>query len=281
MNGVPLVYLFASGGASTNSYSTHNRSLTREGVDCIFPNAMASLGAETLVQLRGIPITNSLVASVVVDAVILAVVFGVRRRLSLVPGRFQGVVESVMGFLSTTVDQVAGPRAKQIFPWVAIFFIYIVFSNLIGLLPGFGSIGFQRGDEFVPLLRGSTADLNETLALAVVSVIATHAYAIRTIGLKSYLTRFFALSAFFFVGLLELVQELTKFISFSFRLFGNISGGEMVLGAMSSLFAFIVPVPFLALEILVAVIQAMIFSLLTMAFMTILSEPHEGGGHSA
>jgi len=242
---------------------------------------MASLGAETLVQLRGIPITNSLVASVVVDAVILAVVFGVRRRLKLVPGRLQGVVESVMGFLSTTVDQVAGPRAKQIFPWVAVFFIYIAFSNLIGLLPGFGSFGFQQGDTFVPLLRGSTADLNETLALAIVSVVATHAYAIRTIGLKAYLSRFFALSAFFFVGLLELVQELTKFISFSFRLFGNISGGEMVLGAMSSLFAFIVPVPFLALEVLVGVIQAMIFSLLTMAFMTILSEPHEGGGHTA
>ncbi len=242
---------------------------------------MASLGAETLVQLRGIPITNSLVASVVVDAVILAVVFGVRRRLKLVPEGSRASWSRSWASSPPPWTRSPGPRARQIFPWVAVFFIYIAFSNLIGLLPGFGSFGFQQGDHFVPLLRGSTADLNETLALAIVSVVATHAYAIRTIGLKAYLSRFFALSAFFFVGLLELVQELTKFISFSFRLFGNISGGEMVLGAMSSLFAFIVPVPFLALEVLVGVIQAMIFSLLTMAFMTILSEPHEGGGHTA
>ena len=90
-----------------------------------------------------------------------------------------------------------------------------------------------------------------------------------------YLRRFFALNPLLlFVGLLELLQELTKFVTFSFRLFGNISAGEAVLGTMSALLAFIVPIPFLAFELLVAVIQGLVFALLTMAFMTMLTEPH-------
>ena len=108
-----------------------------------------------------------------------------------------------------------------------------------------------------------------------VSVVASNALAIRTLGLGTYLKRFFALNPLLlFVGLLELLQEFTKFITFSFRLYGNISAGEAVLGTMSDLVAFIVPVPFLGFEMLVAVIQGMIFALLTLAFMTILTEPH-------
>ena len=162
---------------------------------------------------------------------------------------------------------------------MGVFFFYIALSNLIGLLPGFGTLGFHRAAGFVPLLHVSTSDLNLTLALAVVSVIATNALAIRTTGLGTYLKRFFALNPLMlFVGLLEILQELTKFITFSFRLYGNISAGEMVLGTLSTLSrftAFVVPVPFLALEILVAVIQGLIFALLTMAFMTLMTEPHQ------
>jgi F-type H+-transporting ATPase subunit a len=210
-----------------------------------------------------------------VDIVIVLIIVLVRRRLSLFPGKLQAVVESIVDYLHTTTEQVAGGRASLIFPWVAIFFIYIALSNLIGLLPGFGTIGFSRGTGFVPLLHVSTADLNLTLALAVVSVLATNVIAIRTVGLKMYLKRFFALNPLLlFVGLLELLQELTKFVTFSFRLFGNISAGEAVLGTMSALLAFVVPVPFLAFELLVAVIQGLVFALLTMAFMTMLTEPH-------
>ncbi len=239
---------------------------------------METSGQHSVFSVAGIPVTNTLLATLVVDAVILLVVFAVRRRLSLVPGKLQGFVESVVDYLHTTTEQVAGSRTGMIFPWVAVFFIFIALSNLIGLLPGFGTIGFQRETGFMPLLHVSTADLNLTLALAVVSVVASNVLAIRLLGLGTYLKRFFAINPLLlFVGLLELLQEFTKFITFSFRLFGNISAGEAVLGTMSTLAkftAFIVPVPFLAFEILVAVIQGMIFALLTLAFMTILTEPH-------
>ena len=106
-------------------------------------------------------------------------------------------------------------------------------------------------------------------------MLATNIIAIRTVGLGTYLRRFFALNPLLlFVGLLELLQEFTKFVTFSFRLFGNISAGEAVLGTMSSMLAFVLPIPFLAFELLVAVIQGLVFALLTMAFMTMLTEPH-------
>ena len=240
---------------------------------------MTSSGLETVFNLPGIKVTNTLLATLLVDAVIVAVVFVVRRRISLVPGKLQGAVEGVVEYLHTTTEQVAGSRSGMIFPWVFIFFVYVALSNLIGLIPGFGTIGFYRAHGFVPLFHVSTADLNLTLALAVTSVVAANALAIRTLGLGTYLKRFFAINPLLlFVGLLELLQEVTKFITFSFRLYGNISAGEAVLGTMASLAAFVVPIPFLAFEILVAVVQGMIFALLTLAFMTILTESHSQEG---
>jgi F-type H+-transporting ATPase subunit a len=243
---------------------------------------MSSAGPETLLSISGLNVTNTLLATLVVDLVIVALIVVVRRRLSLAPGKLQAVVESVVEYLQSIIEQVAGGRASLIFPWVAVFFIYIALSNLIGLLPGFGTIGFSRPGSFVPLLHVNTADLNATLALAIVSVVATNVIAIRTVGLGTYLRRFFALNPLLlFVGLLELLQEFTKFITFSFRLFGNISAGEAVLGTMSSILAFVVPVPFLAFELLVALIQALVFALLTMAFMTMLTEHADVPGGSA
>jgi F-type H+-transporting ATPase subunit a len=245
---------------------------------------METSGLHSVFSFAGIGVTNTLLATLVVDAVIVLVVFAVRRRLALVPGKLQGFVEGVVDYLHTTTEQVAGSRTGMIFPWVAVFFIYVALSNLIGLLPLYGTVGLYRETgpllrhalPDMPLLHVSTSDLNQTLALAVVSVVAANTLAIRSLGLGTYLKRFFALNPLLlFVGLLELLQEFTKFITFSFRLFGNISAGEAVLGTMSSLAAFVVPVPFLAFEILVAVIQGMIFALLTLAFMTILTEPHQ------
>lgn len=242
---------------------------------------MQSIGPETIFTLFGQRVTNTLLATGLLDCLVLFLVFFIRRRLSLVPGRFQGAAEAAVEYLQSTTEQVAGDRAGKIFPWVAVFFFYIAFSNLMGLLPGFGTIGFFRGGGFVPLFIAATSDLNTTLALAVVSVLATHVLSIRSTGIGGYLRRFFALNPLFlFVGLLEIVQELTKFLSFSFRLYGNISAGEKVLGTMASIFAFIVPIPFLALEILVGLIQAMIFALLTLAFMAIFTEPRAEGGHA-
>ncbi len=236
---------------------------------------MSSTGPETRWTISGIHVTTTRLATLLVDLVIVLLVVLVRRRLSVKPGKLQAAVEGIVEYLQTTTERVAGNRTPLIFPWVAVFFIYIAMSNLLGLFPGFGTIGFRRAEGWVPLLHVSTADLNVTLALAIVSVVATNAIAIRTIGLGTYLKRFFALNPLLlFVGLLELLQELTKFVTFSFRLFGNISAGEAVLGTMSSILAFVVPVPFLGFEVLVALIQGLVFALLTMAFMTMLTEPH-------
>lgn len=239
---------------------------------------MASSELESVFTIAGFRVTNTLLATLLVDAVILAIVFAIRRKLSLVPGKAQGMAEGVVEYLHTTTEQVSGSRAALIFPWVAVFFFYVALSNLIGLLPGFGSIGFFREHGLVPLLYVSTADLNVTLALAIVSVVATNALGIRVTGFRTYLKRWFSIGPLLFVGLLEFLLEFIKFVTFSFRLYGNISAGERVLGTMSKLAAFIVPIPFLALEILVAVIQGMIFALLTMAFMTILTESHQKEG---
>ena len=242
---------------------------------------MASSGPETILAISGLKVTNTLLATLVVDLVIVLLVVVIRRRLSLVPGKLQAAAEGIVGYLHTTTEQVAGARTSMIFPWVAVFFIYIALSNLIGLFPGFGTVGFFRAEGFVPILRVSTSDLNVTLALALVSVVAANALAIRSNGLGGHLKRFFSLSPLLlFVGILELVQEVTKLVTFSFRLYGNISAGEVVLGTMSALAAFVVPIPFLAFEILVGLVQGLVFALLTMAFMTILTEPHHKEEHS-
>ena len=116
-------------------------------------------------------------------------------------------------------------------------------------------------------------DLNATLALALISVAMTHYYAISILGFGAYLGKFFSLNpVFLFVGFLEIIAEFTKLVSLSFRLFGNIFAGEALLVTISSLFAFILPLPFIALELLVGFVQAMIFMMLTLVFMIILSE---------
>ncbi|MCL5970334.1 MAG: F0F1 ATP synthase subunit A [Patescibacteria group bacterium] len=176
-------------------------------------------------------------------------------------------------------ESVAQARAAKIFPYFMSFFIFILLINWSGLIPGVGSIGFfheaEGKKELIPLLRSATSDLNVTLGLALVSAVATHILSIKTIGVKDYLSRYFSLNPVnLYVGILELIGELTKVISLSFRLFGNIFAGEVVLFTVSGIFAFFFPIPFLLLEIIVGFVQALVFSMLTMAFMAILTTPH-------
>lgn len=129
---------------------------------------------------------------------------------------------------------------------------------------------------FIPYLRAMNSDLNTTMALALVSVFFTHYFAVKYLGLKGYLGKFFSFHPIFlFVGLLELTGELTKVASLSFRLFGNVFAGEVLLTtATTSIFAFVAPIPFYLLEFLVAFVQALIFAMLTLVFMVILTEKH-------
>lgn len=245
---------------------------------------MATPSAEVIFNIGAFKVTGAVVATLLADGVIIAVVVGVRRRLSEVPGKLQGAVEAVVEFFSSIARQVASERSSWIVPWVLSFFLYIVVSNLLSILPGYHTIGLVRdtaeGHVFIPFLTANTANINATLALALVCMVVTHFLAIRSTGLGEYLKRFFSLNPLLlFVGLLEIVSEITKVISLSLRLYGNMHAGHAVLDVISSKLAFLLPLPFIALEILVGVVQATVFAMLTMAFMAVLSQPHQDGGN--
>ncbi|MBI2196725.1 F0F1 ATP synthase subunit A [Candidatus Daviesbacteria bacterium] len=230
------------------------------------------LPPEILGYFKNFPITNTLLVSWITMAVLIIISVLATWKVRLVPSGLQNLFEMIIDFGHTTVSDLAGDKkAKVFFPIVMTFFLFILFSNWIGLLPGFATIKFH-GE---PLLRSMNSDLNMTLALALISAILTHIFALRYLGLLEYLKKWFTLNPIFlFVGILELVGEFTKIVSLSFRLFGNIFAGEVVLATISGIFAFIVPLPFYFLEIIVGFVQAAVFMMLTLVFMVLLSEKH-------
>lgn len=233
-----------------------------------------AISAETLFNWGPLPVTNTLLVSWIVCLLLTAFSLLATRKMALVPGGMQNFFEAIVEFGYKTTEDIAHDKSKFIFPLVMTFFLFIVVANWLGLLPGFGTIGING----VPLFRSINSDLNMTLSLALISALATHYFAIKTLGVKYYLSKWFSLSPIFlFVGLLELVSEFTKVVSLSFRLFGNIFAGEVVLSTVSALFkwtAFLVPLPFYFLEIIVGFVQAAVFMMLTLVFMVILSEKH-------
>jgi len=202
-----------------------------------------------------------------------------RSRLRLVPQGFQNIAEMTIEFVLDLVDNVTQDReqTKKFFPLIATIFIFVILSNWIELVPGLGTVGFKEmhegAEKLVPFVRSSSADLNMTLALAIVAVVATQVAGIATIGIVRYAKKFFVSPLHkpyligTFVGLIELTGEIFRLVSFSFRLFGNIFAGEVLLTVILTLTPYFLPLPFLALEIFVGFIQAMVFSMLTVVFM--------------
>lgn len=238
---------------------------------------MASFAPETIFHIGAFPVTNTILDTLLVDALIIGGVFYLSKKLTLVPNNpLQNIMESLIETFYDLTESIAQHAASKIFPYFMSFFLFILLINWSSLIPGVGTIGFFENHKFaIPLIRGSTSDLNLTLALALISAVATHALSIKTIGIKNYLGRYFSLNPInLFVGVLEIVSEITKVVSLSFRLFGNIFAGEVVLLTVSSIFAFIVPLPFLLLEVIVGMVQALVFSMLTMVFMAILTTSH-------
>lgn len=243
-----------------------------------------SIAAEKIGEIAGFPISNSLLTTWVVMGILIAFSLVATRNLSLVPSGIQSIAELLVGGLHNFFTGVVGKHhIKQFFPLIGSLFIFIIIANWFGLLPGVGTIGFFKGTgaekEFVPLFRGATADLNTTLALAAVSVVAIQFFGFKTLG-AHYTTRFINLKSpiAFFLGILEIISEISKIISFGFRLFGNIFAGEVLLAVMAFLMPFIVPLPFLFLEIFVGFIQAVVFSMLTAVFLNVAVS--HGGGES-
>ncbi len=233
-----------------------------------------SLSAEPIFHIGSLPITNTLITSWITVAILIILALVLKRHLRARPRGLQNVAEAVIEGILGLMDGVTGSReqSKKFFPLIATLFLFIVTANWLGLMPGFGPIGIyevQEGKEvLVPFFRSTNSDLNVTLALAVVSVIATQIFGIALIGTAKYSRRFFNFKnpIFTFVGILELFSEVAKLISFSFRLFGNVFAGEVLLVVISGLIPFVVPLPFYFLEIFVGFIQAFVFAILTLVF---------------
>ena len=241
-------------------------------------DAHVALSAEKLFSIGPFPVTNSILTTWIVTLLLIAFAYFATKKIQAVPGFLQNIAESMVEAFQDLVSSVAGDKTKVFLPIVTTFFFFIIVGNYFGLLPGVGSVGFFETHEgqktFVPFFRSINSDLNTTLALALVSVFATHYLSIKYLGLGGYLGKFFSLNPIFlFVGLLEIVSEITKLFSLSFRLFGNVFAGEVLLTTASTkLFAYIVPIPFYFLELLVGFVQALIFAMLTLVFMVILTQ---------
>lgn len=251
-----------------------------------------SLAAEPIAHIGSFPITNAMMGSLLAAGTLAILAKALSKRISLVPGKMQNIAEMAIEFLLNLMDGVTNSRAKtkKFFPIVATIFFFILTMNWFGLLPFFGAIGIHEEIEghnvLVPFFRGGTADLNMTVAIAMISVIAAQVFGVAYIGTKAHLRKYFNPNpTMAFPGIIEFIGEFTKIISFSFRLFGNIFAGEVLLLVISNLVPLIAPLPFYFLELFVGIIQAFVFALLTLVFFTIASTSHEheeapsGAGH--
>lgn len=256
------------------------------------------LAAEAIAHVGSFPVTNSIVTTAIASLVLLVTAFVVRTKQAMVPRGFQNAAEGVVEFFLSYIEQVTHDkaRARKFLPIVGTLFLFILISNWMGIIPGVGSIGIiemiHGKLELVPLFRPAMSDLNTTLALAVFSIAATHIFGIIAIGFFKHVGKFLQFGAIvhgfkkggvnilvgfieFGVGLIETIAEVAKMVSLSLRLFGNIFAGEVLLTVIGSLIAFLAPLPFIGLELIVGFIQATVFSMLTLVFMTVLTEkPH-------
>lgn len=291
--------------------------------------------------------TNSILMTIIVDVILLALALATRFGLKEIPSGLQNVMEMIVEMLYGLAESVAGKNASKFFPWAATLFLLIIVSNWSGLIPGVGSVGFYHPTEvhseepatnegapaeenatddshgynltnqlamadgklvlvtledvqaapaagglaagvaaesehgkFVPLLRAPSADLNMTFALSIMTMVMVQIWGVRFLG-GSYFRKFFNASGHgfmkginVFVGILELISEVSRILSFGFRLFGNIFAGEIVLATMAFLVAFLIPVPFYMLEVFVGFVQALVFMMLALVFFQMATISH-------
>ena len=247
-----------------------------------------TLASETVAHIGSFEIRNTLIMAWLAMAVVFVLVFFARRtKFKEIPGRFQAFLELIVEGLFGFFDSIIGDKkqTRTFFPLIATIFLFLMLANWMGILPGVGSITIPEeihGEMLnLPIFRSMNADVNMTLAIALISVISTQLFGIAALGVMPYANKFFVapwrdpIGAF--VGILELIAEMAKIISFSFRLFGNIFAGEVLLVVISYLMPYLAPIPFLGLELFVGFIQALVFSMLTAVFLKMAVTAH--GGH--
>ncbi len=264
--------------------------------------ALPPLAAEPIFYIQAFPVTNTVINSTLtmIGFVIFAFLinravkfYGIHKAPKGLLNFFEGLLETLYGYFDTVTQ--SRKKTIQFLPIVGTLFFFILVSNWIGLLPGIGSIGrylVHHGEvELIPVFRGATTDLNLTIAMALIAVIGSHIIGIAAIGAFKYANKFVKLGDIwhavksgqpmkiiiaiieFFVGLLEIISEVAKLLSLSLRLFGNIFAGEVLLTVLAGLIPFVLPLPFIALEVIVGVVQATVFSMLTLVYLTVATTP--------
>lgn len=255
-----------------------------------------SAAAEPLFQILGLPVTNSMVTSWIVAIALIVVIRIAAGRPKLIPSKGQAVVESlVQGILDLTAPIVGPKIARKTFPLLVGLFTYILIQNWSGLFPGVATIKVMEHGQWQELIRPGNADMNGTIALALVAMICWAYFILRYAGPKMVFLDLFGNKAdkkeipaaiyyflfviFFAVGLIEVISIAFRPVSLSFRLFGNVFGGENLLHAMSGICAWVLPFPFYFLEILIGFVQALVFTLLVSVYIGLIcnhgDEHHE------
>lgn len=254
--------------------------------------------AYELLRVGGFPLTNAMVTSWVISLLLILVVrLALGRRPSLVPGRGQAVLESIVEGVKGLIEPIVGSRmVGPTFPLLAGLFVFILIQNWSGLLPGVGNFGSPAADGSLKYwMRPGNADLNMTLALALCTTIAWLYFILRYAGLRAIaydlfgnkadrreipgVIYFFLFFVFGFVGLIEVVSILFRPVSLSFRLFGNVFGGENLLTGMTDLVHWVIPVFVYFLELLIGFVQALVFTLLSAVYIGLICN-HDSGEHA-
>ncbi len=250
-----------------------------------------------LTEVFGLPITNSMVTSWVFSLLIILSIRWAVRKPKLVPTGAQAVVESLVEGVRDLIAPIVGKHmVKPTFPLLIGFFTFILIHNWSGLLPGVGSFGLRDGEHLTYFFRPANTDLNMTLALAIVSFVAWMYFIFRYAGLKAVAYDLFGNKAdkselpgglyyflfliFIAVGVIEVISILLRLVSLSFRLYGNMFGGENLLTSMTGLAPWIVPVPFYFLETLIGLVQALVFTLLVAVYIGLICN-HDSEEHAA
>ena len=238
------------------------------------------LAPEHIGTLWGLPITNTLITSWIVVGILVVTAVVMGKRLRMTPSRFQTLLEWVFSFVYDYVSEILGSRdlGRRFFPLIVTLFLFIFTANIIEFTPGIGSVGFfHTGGEFTPLLRSVNTDLNVTLALAIISFVIIELTGIAVLGIFKYGSKFINLHSpiGFIVGIIELFSEIARLISFSFRLYGNILAGEVLILVAIYFLPYIGLVSLMMFEVFVGFIHAAIFAILTLFFIKIaITEPH-------
>lgn len=228
------------------------------------------ISALKVFEFLSFPVTNTFLISILVGVFLFFFFYFSFKKRNLVPNSFQNFSEWILERVFEYVEGICGSKEKalKIFPLASFVFLFIFFSNLLEILPGVGVFHF---------LRSPSSDLSFTLGLAISAMLSVQFLAIEELGLLNYLKKFFNFKnpIYFFVGILEGIGEIIRTFSLALRLFGNLLAGEILLLVISHLFAYILPLPFLLLEIFVGFVQALIFSSLVIIFYKTATEHAE------